>query len=518
MRTYYAVGLCLILILMAGSGPSSAAISPERLQGENFSLYSRPFPANEMTLQDLRGKTFSLSSLRGKVVLLNFWKVDCVPCAMEKPVLERIYRKYGGRGLAIVAVNLFDEYNRIRAYKGKGGYNFTFAFDPGKLFRVQSQTLASGMVTNFVVNPGSEAIYEIAGVPTTYVIDRNGRIVGHGVGMINWEKRPMREFLESLLGKPPRQTIASRPRAAGPRAQRTPGSAGPTAGKPQPPSSRKSLTNGPKRVSSNPKKQPTLPFQSVDKPASPDRKLPETMPAPQAPAPAGPKSVGRARPQLPSRSQLARNNPKPAAPKRRPRPSHSPAGSPKRREANFSRPAQQAPAGRMVPPSRDFRRPSGSALPPAEPSPSTVGSQPSSSLPAALPYVPARSRTYSPPRAPSRGRGRAERPTRVVTPDKNGYVSARIPAPDGGFARERRPAPRAPMTGRGFPPPASIGGANPFSGFVLDSFRQTPTRLSPRSRGGQSMAPDRSGPSLFGSLGRIGSGVMDVFSRLNPIR
>ncbi len=198
------VALCAL-----GPGASRAAL-PGSLHQENFNLYPVPCPANDMSLRDLGGRAVSLSALRNKVVILNFWKIDCPPCSQEKPILERIYRKYAAKGLAIVAVNLVDRRDRQVSYVRKGKYSFTFACDPDHGFSVRSHTLASGVATSFVVNHRAEAIYEVPGVPTTYLIDRKGRVVGNSVGMVNWEKGPLASLLESLLDEPPVSVASAR--------------------------------------------------------------------------------------------------------------------------------------------------------------------------------------------------------------------------------------------------------------------------------------------------------------------
>jgi hypothetical protein len=77
---------------------------------------------------------------------------------------------------------------------------------------VRQQALRSGTPATFVVNSNSEAIYEMPGVPTTYVINRQGQVVGNAVGLINWEQGPLAEFLESLLGPTP-TVVAQNPPA-----------------------------------------------------------------------------------------------------------------------------------------------------------------------------------------------------------------------------------------------------------------------------------------------------------------
>ena len=116
-----------ILISLVIPGVVGAALTADQFRGSNFNLYSSRCPANDMNLRDLKGRSISLSGLRGKVVILNFWRIDCPPCAMEKPILERIYRQYGPQGLAILSVNLFDNYNRIVSYVQNKGLTFTVA-------------------------------------------------------------------------------------------------------------------------------------------------------------------------------------------------------------------------------------------------------------------------------------------------------------------------------------------------------------------------------------------------------
>ena len=113
MLRYQSVAIFLVIILHIFPGANATANLPDQLKCCNCNLYQTPYPANDMALQDLKGRQVNLAALRGKVVLLNFWKIDCPPCSMEKPILERIYRKYSHRGLEIVAVNLVDGHDKI---------------------------------------------------------------------------------------------------------------------------------------------------------------------------------------------------------------------------------------------------------------------------------------------------------------------------------------------------------------------------------------------------------------------
>lgn len=203
MLRYQSVAIFLLFVILTFSNAYGAVGLADQLKYYNFNLYPIPCRANNMILRDLKGREISLAGLRGKVVILNFWKVDCHPCSMEKPILERIYRKNAPRGLEIVAVNLVDSRDRILNYVQRGGYSFTFAFDPTQRFSIRQQALRSGVPATFVVNSNSEAIYEVPGVPTTYLINRQGEVVGNAIGLTNWEEQPLTNLLESLLGRTP---------------------------------------------------------------------------------------------------------------------------------------------------------------------------------------------------------------------------------------------------------------------------------------------------------------------------
>ncbi len=172
----------------------------EKLLSHNFNLYSAPSKAGNLVLQDVRGRVFYLDALKNKVVILNFWKIDCPPCTTEKPILNRVYKKYKDRGLEILCVNLFDNHEKFRTYALRSNFVFPLVYDPAKRFSVKRQKLGGGVGTNFIVNDSGQAIYEAPGVPTTYVIDRNGDVIGSSAGLINWEEEPFTEFINSLLG------------------------------------------------------------------------------------------------------------------------------------------------------------------------------------------------------------------------------------------------------------------------------------------------------------------------------
>jgi thiol-disulfide isomerase/thioredoxin len=505
MHRYHLVSIFLVSIILLIPGAKAAANLPSQLKDYNFNLYSVPCPANNMVLRDLKGREVTLTAQQGKVVILNFWKIDCPPCSMEKPILERIYRKYRDRGLEIIAVNLVDGQDRIAPYVQQGGYSYTFAFDPSNRFSIRQQALRSGTPATFVVNSSSEAIYEIPGVPTSYVINRQGQVVGNAVGLVNWEQRPVTELLESLLGPAP--TVVARNPTAYSEAARQ--------GSAQPPSPRGSnATKGQTQhvlhlaqagVDSSSTRQdaPVLPFHGTvrsKQPVTSNPPVPRTPPSPSyVQTPTMPKAY---EPPAPVRRQK-KNEPsrtsKPVA--RTPKP-YNPAAS----RVSGSTTAHSAAAGSV----RSRKRPTAAtrATPPA--------AQPfASASPSAAP--PAAQMPYLPPAMPYNPSGsRVSRPN--VVPDENGTVTARIPsnAPVPGFDRfGTRGRPSAPN----LPPAQPLNTRNPIDGFVLDSFgRPGMQTREVRPSGG----PATPASSLFGQIGQdvqnLGAGIKDTFSRIVPGR
>jgi thiol-disulfide isomerase/thioredoxin len=151
-RSAAAVALTLGLVFAGWqllSGTSRAGFS--------FAEARAPQPAPDWKLTDLDGKSLSLSSLKGKVVLLNFWATWCGPCKAEIPDLISLQKKYADQGLVIVGASV-DEGGvpEVKAFADKIGINYPVVIATPEM--VQSYG-------------------NIEAVPTSLVIDRKGQIV-----------------------------------------------------------------------------------------------------------------------------------------------------------------------------------------------------------------------------------------------------------------------------------------------------------------------------------------------------
>ena len=137
------------------------------------------FPAPDFTLPTLSGAPIRLSDQRGKVVLLNFWVTWCGSCRAEMPTIDALYRRYKNRGLEVLAVNLdAATTSKVQAFVGELGVTFRVGLDP-------SSSIAR--------------TYRVAGLPTTYLIDRVGNVVVQEVGARDWLDAVSRLAIEGLL-------------------------------------------------------------------------------------------------------------------------------------------------------------------------------------------------------------------------------------------------------------------------------------------------------------------------------
>ena len=115
----------------------------------------------DFTLTDLSGKSWKLSQLKGKVVLLNFWATWCPPCNRELPDLEALYKKHEKQGLVVLAIS-DEEAAKVQPFVAKQKLTYPVLLDPGRK-----------------VNE----LFEIEGIPKSFVYDRDGKIVAQAIDM-----------------------------------------------------------------------------------------------------------------------------------------------------------------------------------------------------------------------------------------------------------------------------------------------------------------------------------------------
>ena len=134
--------------------------------------------APEFKLNNIRGGTTKLSDFKGKVVLVNFWATWCAACVEEMESMQNLYNELKKKDVEIVAISI-DRWNedRIIDYADKKNLNFHILRDPDQKVRKQ---------------------YYIMGLPTSYLIDGDGKIRGYVSGARTWDSLTSKNTLLSL--------------------------------------------------------------------------------------------------------------------------------------------------------------------------------------------------------------------------------------------------------------------------------------------------------------------------------
>jgi cytochrome c biogenesis protein CcmG, thiol:disulfide interchange protein DsbE len=136
----------------------------------------------------LDGTEVRLSGYRGDVVLLNIWATWCLPCVREMPALQRLHEQLGDRGLSIVAVSVDAPAGGLGPFGQPGGdvaefrdrFQLTFDVLHDPSGRIQSR-------------------YQVNGLPTTFIIDREGRIRRKVLGAAEWDQPRYADEIRRIL-------------------------------------------------------------------------------------------------------------------------------------------------------------------------------------------------------------------------------------------------------------------------------------------------------------------------------
>ncbi len=125
-------------------------------------------------------KNVSLKDFRGKVVYLDFWASWCVPCIKYFPWMDEIKQKYSEKGFEIIAINLDKDRAAADDFLKELNVSFTIAFDE------------SG---------DSAAQYKLKGMPTSYLIGRDGKVYASHIGFIDKDKVELEKAIVNLINK-----------------------------------------------------------------------------------------------------------------------------------------------------------------------------------------------------------------------------------------------------------------------------------------------------------------------------
>jgi peroxiredoxin len=149
--------------------------------GAAVAVLSRQAPAPEVRFITLSGQNLATADLRGKVVLVNFWATSCVACVEEMPQIVEAWKKFSPRGYETIAVAMsYDHPNLVADFAQKRALPFQVALD------------ADGAV--------AQGFGNVNVTPTTFLLDRRGRIVKRYLGEPDWIE--FHALVERILADP----------------------------------------------------------------------------------------------------------------------------------------------------------------------------------------------------------------------------------------------------------------------------------------------------------------------------
>jgi len=135
--------------------------------------------APPFSLEDLSGKKVELKQFKGKVVFLNFWATWCGPCKEEMPSMEALHQQFRQKGFVFLTISVdYEGLKPVKEFIEKHRYTFPVLLDP------KCDTL----------DP-----FEVKGIPTTLIIDKNGRLRGKVVSGRDWKGSEVIQLLNLLL-------------------------------------------------------------------------------------------------------------------------------------------------------------------------------------------------------------------------------------------------------------------------------------------------------------------------------
>ncbi|MBL26211.1 MAG: hypothetical protein CMM50_01485 [Rhodospirillaceae bacterium] len=164
------------------SSPDRAAAIASLKESIDFVPADEPPPVPALTFTDAEGTALSLADFRGRVVLLNLWATWCAPCIEEMPALDALERELGSPGFAVIALS-----------QDQGGMNAVAPFWEKAGLEHLAIYLDKTMT-------GGRAI-QARGLPTTLLIDPEGRELGRIEGPAKWDQPVVVAALRSLANK-----------------------------------------------------------------------------------------------------------------------------------------------------------------------------------------------------------------------------------------------------------------------------------------------------------------------------
>ncbi|MFQ5946917.1 MAG: peroxiredoxin family protein, partial [Anaerolineae bacterium] len=171
----------VVLVTSLGAAAAGDRGIAGLLQILNLSGYPPGTTAPDFVSRTADGKPVSLAALRGRVILLTFWATWCPPCREEMPAFEQLHRDLARKGLAVLGINAQESAELCQRFAKELDLTFPLVLDPkGRIHKA----------------------YGVIGLPSTFLIARDGRAVARAIGERDWGTAKARALIQALLAEP----------------------------------------------------------------------------------------------------------------------------------------------------------------------------------------------------------------------------------------------------------------------------------------------------------------------------
>ena len=178
----YPAAIAVSLIVTIALIVVSLVQDDSSLESVKMSSIGEGIPAPNFTFPGLDGKNTSLSDYKGKVVLVNIWATWCPPCVYEMPSMQKLYNEFNGKNFEILAVSIDAAgIDAAAPFMKKHKLSFPALMDP------------KGTI---------KSMYGVTGIPESFIIDKQGVLVGKIIGPIDWATQEVFGFFQDLIQRP----------------------------------------------------------------------------------------------------------------------------------------------------------------------------------------------------------------------------------------------------------------------------------------------------------------------------
>ena len=185
--TSFLVAILAVITIYKYEKPASPTITKKGSKSDSSDHFFRemgitredptavPFDLN---LQDLDSRTVNLSDFKGNIVFLNFWASWCQSCRDEMPLMQKLYNRFKTSDFAVLAVSLQEPASAVRDFFAQQKLAFTALLDSdGK----------------------ARSSFGVGTIPTTFILDKKGRIISRAVGPREWDSEASYALFEHLI-------------------------------------------------------------------------------------------------------------------------------------------------------------------------------------------------------------------------------------------------------------------------------------------------------------------------------